>query len=66
MADNLRLRGQVSVLSESHHFEGRPAGRILQPDIGEIQAQHLRQHVEQSTDNLEAVRHARWREALER
>src|SRR6266480_4441643 len=52
MADHLRLRGQVSVLSESHHFEGRPAGRILQPDISEIQAQHLRQHVEQSTDNL--------------
>src|SRR5882724_394750 len=52
MADHLRLRGQVSVLSESHHFEGRPAGRIFQPDISEIQAQHLRQHVEQSTDNL--------------
>src|SRR5438874_672165 len=52
MADHLRLRGQVSVLSESHHLEGRPASRILQPDISEIQAQHLRQHVEQSTDNL--------------
>src|SRR6202022_2661160 len=51
-ADHLRLGGQVSVSSESNHLEGRTASRILQPGIGEIQAQHLQQHVEQSTDNL--------------
>ena len=32
---------EARLLSESGHFEGRPASRILQPGIGEIQAQHL-------------------------
>ena len=51
-ADHLRLGSQVSVLSESGPLERRPARRILKPGISEIQAQHLNQHVEQSTDNL--------------
>jgi hypothetical protein len=42
----------VSVLCESGHLEGLSVSRILQTDISEIQVQHLRQHVEHSTDNL--------------
>ena len=43
---------QISGVSEPDHLDGRPANRIFQPRIGEIQAQHTYQHVEQRTDNL--------------